>query len=171
MRSLRELDISNNEDFVFLGELFWQCKDRLTDETNKDIPKMVAWIEQQIGWGKAKALIGMINQKPVGVIIAWLDGDTALVTAGLLKENRNAGNAVRFLKLFLSVAFQKYGLYKVSFRIATDNRAAEKVCRFVGAKKEGLLREEEKRKEGRADLVLLSITKPQWVKGQHEKRF
>ena len=160
--SLRSVDVNNTEDLLFMAELLKACADQFIDDDTPSLMQMICVYEGRIKRGEMICFVCLHKGQPAGAIWADVEGRYGTIGAALLPEKRLPKLAYLYLKLFIDVAFQELGLYKLEARISTNNRTAERLCRKMGMKKEGLLRKRQ-RKAGRfADLVLLGLLKQEW---------
>lgn len=155
------LNPHNNHELAFMAQLIHECRDQLTDDLSQDIAFQVCALEQDILAKRAFCLLVLHDGVPIGA--AWCDlaGDVATLSAGLLKDWRRGWVAVVALREVLAVAFA-HGIRKVKATIPITNRPAEKVCRWVGMKKEGMLRAEYLKDGEPIGVVLLGLLKSEW---------
>ena len=85
---------------------------------------------------------------------------TASVWVG--RPNQTHGIAHESLKLIIDFAFKKLKLNKIEFHIMAINQAARTLAENLGAKYEGTLRENFRKKDELADEAIYSIMSRDW---------
>lgn len=160
---LKKLNPDDANDIIALAEIMAACKDELLTDHCKDINLQVCQMEQSIRHNRSVCLLGMKDDQVVGGFWVDFDEDTGLFGAALLPEYRRPRVAIQFTRLFFDVCFKNLGLFKLETLIPIRNRPAERICRHLGMRKEGLLRKRHLVKGKRSDLLLLGLLADEWV--------
>ncbi len=86
---------------------------------------------------------------------------------GTIIGNKNAwgkGHASRAIAKILTIAFKKLKLNKIWIICYTTNKRMQHICKKLGFKKEGILREEYFHKKEYHDMIRMSILRKEWLK-------
>lgn len=74
------------------------------------------------------------------------------------------GFASEAARTLLNFSFEELGLHKVSATCNPENNASKRVLAKLGMKKEGVLRDDLKMRDGWRDSLLFSILETEWTK-------
>lgn len=168
---LRLWNPDNPEDVIFMAELQVKCDSVYFPVSTYDPTMTVLFLEKKVREEQAVAFVGELNGKRVGAFWVDLEEDIGLFGAALAPEARKPLVAWRFLKLFFDVAFTQYNWHKLEAHVTLRDPKAERLCRALGMRKEGVLRE--RLNVGinkRLDLLILGILQTEWLARETSKK-
>lgn len=150
MRSVEVLNIANPEHACFMFDLAHICKDDFLNDADNDIILLMNEYEREIEKGATKAFITRVDGEKTGIL--WVEMNrygTGRLRAGMLPKYRNGLGryAWLFLTEFIDYCFLSLKLRKLDAEITLygrhnrSSRAAEKLLRRFGFRKEGFIQE------------------------------
>lgn len=183
--SVELIDLSQPDHAQFMYDLALACKDDFLNDVDNDIILMINHYERAINNGNVVAFIAKVEGANAGIV--WVEKDgygTGRIRAGLLPSYRRWQTAQYFLRLFIDYCFNSLDFRKLDAEIIFGEklpngryapmprgvRAAEKLLRRFGFKKQGI-NEEALMINGRArDSLLLALTRNRYKGLTHVKK-
>ena len=160
MRKLRAVNFDDTDDVLFIAECFVRCKDALPDDVVDSIEWQVCSIERNAKNKRTLPYLAIVDDKRAG-FIQCIETSTGIgeLHAVLLPQYRKANNAYYFLRLLVNYLIEELGFYKLKAPVSVTNAKAERLLRFMGFKKEGMLDGEFVKDGKRSNLLLLKLLK------------
>lgn len=107
------------------------------------------WVEGALVGAMGMSIDTLANSAEIGY---WIDG-----------AHEGRGIVTRGCRRFLDEAFGAFGLHRVSLRAATANARSLAVAERLGMRREGVLRDAERVRDGYNDMVVCSILDYEWL--------
>lgn len=178
MKTVVKLNIDNPEHAGFMFDLAFACQDDFLNDVDNDIILMMNEYQRGIKEGRVHAFIAQEEGRNLGIV--WIEVDrygVGRLRAGMMPDERKGTRAFYFLHQFIDHCFNTLKIRKLDAEFALydpDNRsakAAEKLLRRFGFKKEGHIKQALSKGGVLKDTILLGLTRDRY-KGlrKHEQK-
>ena len=165
MRTVEKFDISQKDHAEFMFDLGMACKDDFLNDHQDDIILMMNEYDRRLRNGSVVAFLCKQGGEKIGIL--WVEKDifgVGRIRAGMMPAYRKGFTAAHFLKMFVEFCFKTLDLRKLDAEIEINHenrgsRAAEKLLRRFGFRKEGLLKEALLRDGIPRHTILLGLTR------------
>lgn len=162
MRS-EKLDLTSEKHRNIAYEIYKQHSKWFVDDSVPSLEALISHVQYLLGTGDV-GFIFYVNEQPYGLIFASFDRyNNAIIEASAINDH-NFFTSYKILKYFIEYLFNTVKVNKVKSQILVWNHNAELMCKAIGFKKEGILKEELQINGKPVNLLQLAFTKSDYVK-------
>jgi len=159
---IQVMNFNNREHFEFINYLInYNAKEFLNDDMTGQM--MIDLLSQP----NRPVFIGYLNNKPYGVIYVELSMRKIATIHACCGKERNFFTNIKVMRAFIKYLFETVKVNKIKIDVLVYDTNAEFVARCVGFRKEGVLREEVMKNGKAQNMILLSLTKSDYLNNKH----
>ena len=163
MRS-EKLDLNNQNHREIALEIYKKHSKWFIDDSVDSFERLLLHLDYLINATGDIGFIFFVNDLPYGLIFASFDRYNNAVVEASAINNHNFFISHKIFKYFIEYLFEIKKVNKIKSQIYVWNSNAELMCKVMGFKKEGILREELHVNGKPINLLQLAITKSDYVR-------
>ena len=159
---IKVLDFNNREHFEFINYLInYNAKEFLNDDITGQM------MIDKFANSKEPIFIVYVNNKPYGIAYVETASCKNCILHACCGKERNFFTNIKIGKAFIKYLFDTVKVNKIKLEILVYDTNTEFVARCLGFKKEGVLRAEIYKNGKPQNMILLALTKDDYLKNKH----
>lgn len=168
MRS-EKLDLWKADHIKVIIEIYQKNKNAFCFRDDDSLNDIISYLNASIESGDIGFLF-YVNDKPYGIISASFDRHNNAEILAATLNNHNFFVSHKILKYFLDYLFDVRQINKAKAELFLWNKNSEIALKSIGFKKEGILKHEVTKNGKPASLLLLGLTKADYLQIKHKNK-